>query len=480
MKIIYHILTLIGALALFSACSIEDLEPVNELTEEVVITDASSANAVLNRVYTLHRSSGSRAQRTVDMTICQSLSGIDQRIRIPIMPEIDDFSNNQPKENSEILLEYYREKYLLINNANYLLEKLEAGAAPDLSEERSLEMQAEARTMRAMAHFHILRNWGQFYDLTSNLGVVVSLKPIRGSNPMARSTVADTYKAITDDLNFAIANYPDGAIRKRYYMSKTFAQATLAKVQLYMGEYADAAVNAKAVIDNAADNFELYTGPQNDIWTQRWENPEVLFTPYAAGRTNPDGTAETGKMEFALFPSTLLINLGDESTGASDGTYDPRLEPTLTPWGSVSGYGYDKYPAREADVTTFNVYYYMRMAEVYLIHAEAEIRKPGGNQTVALASLNAVRGRQSVPEKVWSDKATLLADIRNDKSMELFTENGEPWFDLIRYHILGDIDAFSLKASLNFKEQFIFPIPLSAFEGNPGLVKNPVVPAPAS
>jgi len=481
MKIKYYILTLFGALALCSACSVEDLEPVNELTEDVVITDASSANAVLNRVYNLHRNSGTRPQRTVDMTIGLSLSGIDERIRIPILPEINDYASNQVKEDSGILLEHYREKYLLINNANYLLEKLKEGAAADLSEERSLEMQAEARTMRAMAHFHILRIWGQFYDLYSNLGVVVSLSPLRGADPIERSTVADTYKAINDDLNFAMVNYPDGATRERYYMSKSFAQALLAKVQLYMGNFTDAAANAKAVIDNASDNFELYTSPQNDIWTQKWDNPEVLFAPYAAGRTNNESTAETGKMEFALFPSTLLVNLGDESTGAIDGNYDPRINPVLYPWGSVKGYGYDKYPARESDVTQFNIYYYMRMAEVYLIHAEAEIRKSGGDQTVALSSLNAVRGRQSVIAKTWSDKATLLSDIRNEKSLELFTETGEAWFDLIRYHYLDDnFNAFSLKASLNHEEQFIFPIPLNAIEGNTALVKNPVVPASGS
>ncbi|WP_170150660.1 RagB/SusD family nutrient uptake outer membrane protein [Marinifilum flexuosum] len=458
----YNILALIILLGLFNACDVDDIIPINELTEDNVVTDAASANALLNRVYTLHRNRESGSTNAVDMAIGFSVSGIDQEQRFRILPDLADFNSNSIKDDSPTLKDYYIELYSIINHANFLIEKLEEGVAVDLSNERSLEMQAEARTMRAMAHFHALRTWGQFYDRNSELGVVISTKPIRGAQDLPRSTVQAVYDAIITDLDFAVTNGPSN--RERFYVSSTFAQALLGKVQLYMGEYAAAASNAKAVIDNTADNFELYTGIYTDIWAEQWNNAEVLFAPFANGRLNNEDSGEGKKILFGCKPSSVLQTIANNSTGADDANIDPRyfanfFEPTI------------KYPRNDAEEG--NTYYYMRMAELYLIHAEAEIRKDGGNSTLALTSLNAVRQRQAMPDKSFVDKATILKDIKDEKSLELFSETGESWFDMVRYHFEGDIDALVLKQSLTDVNQFIFPIPVEAIGGNPALVQNP-------
>lgn len=115
----------------------------------------------------------------------------------------------------------------------------------------------------------------------------------------------------------------------------------------------------------------------------------------------------------------------------------------------------------------------MRMAEVYLIYAEAETRKQNGDIPLALESLNEVRRRVSLNDLEITDKETLLNGIRKEKLLELFFENGEGWFDLIRYHSLGNISAFSEKSSLKNVNQFIFPIPLQVLTANNKMTPNP-------
>lgn len=117
--------------------------------------------------------------------------------------------------------------------------------------------------------------------------------------------------------------------------------------------------------------------------------------------------------------------------------------------------------------------YYIRLGEIYLIHAEAEARKAGGNLNEAMTSLNAIRERAGVEVYEVTDKTTFLAQVREEKLLELFFENGETWFDLIRYHKLGDISAFAEKSSLTSETQFILPMPLNVLSANNLLIQNP-------
>ena len=112
------------------------------------------------------------------------------------------------------------------------------------------------------------------------------------------------------------------------------------------------------------------------------------------------------------------------------------------------------------------------MADIYLIHAEA-LARAGGDPSLALASLNTIRDRAGVAVKEFTDIPTLLEDIRQEKLLELFYENGEPLFDIVRYDILGNLDASQIKPTLNNKYKFILPIPAEVLIGNDKLVQNP-------
>ena len=156
---------------------------------------------------------------------------------------------------------------------------------------------------------------------------------------------------------------------------------------------------------------------------------------------------------------------------------DPRFGLTDFPSEGIQKYSKDFTPFNQA------THIQLRLAEVYLIYAEAAARSnaPGspGFQK-AVAKLNVVRDRVGLKGKSPTDKPALLKDIRQEKLRELWGENGEEWFDLVRYaQIAGDVSVItSLKPTVTDPHQYIMPIPLGELSSPNGseVSQNPGYP----
>ena len=477
MKNINIIKLLVIGLLGFNSCSIDNVEPTNLLLEDNVITNESTAESVLNRIY----NSGTRNSMygqgiggggAEGFVFELSLAGSEAELLIQ-SNSLNTFSSNSVSNDYFLLESVYTDMYYNINLVNYFIEKIEQGDA-GVSESRKNELLAEARFFRAMAHFNLLKVFGQFYDINSEFGVVISTEPIRGNVEKARSTVQETYNIIIDDLTFAANN--TAPAREHYYISKTTVKALLGKVQLYMGDYTNAALNALDVINNS-EGFILQSNYE-DVFNSRW-GASTLLASYVD--LNVEGAQAHRFTRQNIGPSDVLKTIADEQDGVSgDGNedysagYDPRFTFGFSLDEANTTVLIGKYPFS----TTFtagagNSIKILRMAEVYLIYAEAEARRTGGDLTDALDKLNTIRNRASVAPKVLSDKATLLEDIRLEKLLELYCETGENWFDLVRYDRLGDISAASIKPSISSINKLTFPLPNNVLLGNPKLVPNP-------
>lgn len=473
-KYIRQVLFPVVLLVMASCEKFDDIQPTNLLTEDNVVRDEASANAMLNRMY-----NSTRAWDITRLSVALGWYGISQDLTSNgISGAGSDYVENNVQSENSLLEDYYSLLYYIINNANFLIDQLEQGNAVGIDESRKTEILSEARTLRALSHFYLLRIFGQFYDLNSPFGIVVSTSPIRGKFQFARNTVQETYDVIIDDLEYAAANGPSG--KQSVYLNAIASRGFLAKVQLYMGNYDQAASNALAVINNA-DGFALDPSFAN-IFNSQWHSSEVLFCPYVDEVNENDATTDFfGSHE--TFPSPYLIGLFDDSDGVSGdgdvdsiagGGFDARFLYAYDP-ATAGAWENGKYPKNQyASDESGNTYYYLRMAEIYLIYAEAEVRR-GGSSMDALARMNEIRSRGDVlmPPKSYTDDATLLQDIREEKMMELFTETGEAWFDLVRADRLGDISASSLKSTLSSVNKLIFPIPRNALVGNTLLIQNP-------
>ncbi len=463
-----QILILSFAAIFLNSCSIDDIEPINQLIAENTVRDERSAQQVLNGIYDLGREFD-----VSGFPIYVGAYGNEGVITGFLAGGSTAYNNNNVPVVNNYLANYYNGKYKIINTANFLIQELEAGKASNITEERKNSMIAEAKFQRALHYFELLRTFGQFYDLSSEFGIVITTDFSTSAVGQARSSVQDSYNLIIEDLEFAALNGP--VFIEHFYSGSLAAKALLSKVQLYLGNYERAATLALEVINNN----EGYALEQNysDVFLNRFNSSEVIFAPFAGPA--PEGGTQMSQINRTSFSSSLNsladAQIGTNSDGSLMGTgnnYDPRFSyaySDATKGVRTNG----KYPFNDLTNSENNTLYYLRLSEIFLIHAEAETRKAVPDYTSALNSLNIIRNRAGVNPKSFLDQATLLEDIRNEKLLELFFENGEPYYDIVRFDRLGNLTASDIKSTLVSDTRFILPIPARALNGNNLLIQNP-------
>jgi hypothetical protein len=127
-----------------------------------------------------------------------------------------------------------------------------------------------------------------------------------------------------------------------------------------------------------------------------------------------------------------------------------------------------KYKLRTG--TTGNEYpVILRLAEMYLIRAEARAQQT--NIAGAQADLNLVRTRAGLPNTTAAAQPQLLTALEHERWVELFTENGDRWFNLKRTNRADAV--LSLIKPLWKPFQKLYPIPDADRAANPNLIDNP-------
>src|SRR5690606_31798790 len=102
---------------------------------------------------------------------------------------------------------YWKAFYDQIDAANSVLKLIPNVADEGFGGSRKQEILADAHFLRAMSHFQLLRFYGQFYDRSSTLGIIIRTEPADfTTRDKKRSTVEETYNLILADLDRAIAD----------------------------------------------------------------------------------------------------------------------------------------------------------------------------------------------------------------------------------------------------------------------------------
>lgn len=491
-----YIVTCISLL-LFASCSdvtrdLDSFEPLYSLPAETAISDESSSEIALTGAYALLQQNDAEGNPNLSI-LPSTLSGVNAGGYF-IFLQAEDLAMiaNNPLPDGAALGRIYVGQYVLINRANWVINGVEKLTDADfINNARRTEILAEAKTLRALGHFHLLRLFGQFYDTSSEFGINVRQEPAKDDVAQPRVSVAETYTAILQDLDDAIANAPD--LRDKFYASKTFAKALKAKVLLYMGDYAEAATLAKDVMDNSGSSFEL-TATYEELFdhsgVHTLNNTEAIFDVYA-DNTQAEGVG-LGNF-WSIFASTADWYTDMDNTTAMDVNGQSiivdatRLAFVKTGAYAIPGLGNGNMKFLQRGGPQFETQYWLRMAEVNLIFAEASARSTNSVSTDALAALNEIRTRagalttgadgfETYPATIGLDQ--FLEAVRLEKLVELGAEQGEDWFDLIRYDYAdGFGSGFQVsdqKPTATNSDKFIMPIPtLSIDAGGGTVIQNP-------
>jgi starch-binding outer membrane protein, SusD/RagB family len=530
----YQFLALLSVSALtFISCdligSIDDMEPDHVVTDLNYITDAASAQTALNGVYASWRSTGVSYLR-------YGIASMAHTQAQAMVMGADEFAAENIETNNSNVETAYTAYYNVINAANTFLVHVNKNI-PGLSEEKRTEMIAEARCQRALAYLTLLKCFGEYWKQDSQYGVCLFKDElVRDNQVRQRSSVAETYKLISEDLDYAIAHCEQHPA-DHYHMSSLFAKALKAKMYFAQDNYPEAARLSEEVINEAETaGYELESEYAN-IFTEQFNSKEMLFAPYTA---NPNELMDASW--FAFSPGSLLKKVADDlvpddETGGDIVVPDPGEggdvvvpDPgeggdVVIPGGDGSeggdvvlpgdgddggivipgGDGGDfPFPPGEDDAASYDPlytwaykgggmtgiakyskltpefmfedsYYFMRLAEVYYIAAEAEARQ--GQYAKARTLLATVIERAGYTEDDVNAIADsdLLGEILKHKLCDMSNENLEEWFDLCRYNRQGGFESWTEdeKAELPSFRRNLLPIPKASMGANNLLVQNP-------
>jgi len=372
------------------------------------------------------------------------------------------------------LLDVWTTTYERIRRVNDFLVGL--GKYSTFDAETNAQYEAQARFFRAFLYFQLAKR----YD-----GVIL-YKDMNLQRDIDRSSAAETWNLIEEDLDFAASILPADAAFGR--LTKGAALAFKSRAMLYAERWqaakdaADAvfALNKYKLTEKYVDAYKgnnsesilqysyLRTGPSHSfdkdyatygeidnqggsgVPTQEmveayekrdgtninwsvWHGSDGTTTPPPYGDIEP------------RFQATVIYNGSiwqgktmENCVGGTNGRYMGYREDSYTQGRTVTGYYLKKFrDESNTDLTTYlstHTWVELRLAEVYLNRAEANYRL--GNSGGALNDLNAIRGRAEVnlPAKTGLTGIDLFNAIRQERKIELAYE-GHLYWDMRRWKL---------------------------------------------
>ena len=327
---------------------------------------------------------------------------------------------------------YVQQTYNAIYNTIYTANKIinNIDNVPGLDADERDNTLAEAYFVRALAEFDLLRTWGEHWNKTSVFGISVVTTTDAPQQSVARSTVEQSYQQIIADLTQA-----DGLFNNyqgNQYASSAAAKALLARVYLCYGDYEAAAENAAAVI--AEGSFALF-GPDDlsKIYTEKNTEEsifELVFDPQNTSAFN----AATYLRDDALRSDVIFIANADLHTFFESRPGDNRSSLVDFENNDVSIQPDGRTQKYRGETTKDNAAYIIRLAEMYLVNAEAL-----GRSSAGLAALNELRTSRGLEALQLSDVPTAddyLLAILDERRAELNFE-GHRLSDLARLGLTG-------------------------------------------
>lgn len=389
----------------------------------------------------------------------------------------------------------WRSFYNIVGQSNTIMKNINTYAGEGVSENMKLHGIGEARFMRGMAYSYLVQNWGEVPIIANNTTLLTDTS-------IARNTVESVWEFIIRDIRYATKVLPPTAVQTGR-LTKWAAEGMLAKMFLTragvgqsgtrnQSDLDSAAYYAKRVIDNSGKS--LMPNYEDLFKTANNNNQETLFA--LQWKYDGDWGTQNSVQAFLAYGSSIT-GFGDGwggDIGASkwalqqyeDLAGDKRRKATYMLPGDHYSYIHEEVddPAKpgakkivELDVKTDNngtgtfrsrahikkyvvgrpednggrvtqqhteiQSYMLRLADVYLIYAEALMGNAGSTTNAeALTYFNMVRARAGLQPLT----AITWEDIHKERILE-FAMEGQAWYDFVRLHYYNPTLAYSKLSS---------------------------------
>lgn len=401
-------------------------------------------------------------------------------------------SNTQDADNKNVKRDW--DWYLgQISNANQIICNIDriAGSDASLPAGERDQWKAEALCWRAYLLFKMSYLWGGVPVVTT-IPPAITAENVEQVYPEyfpSRKPVGEVFAQIIEDLNFAVQHAPEVSTANKMLFSKGFANGLLARVyaEKTAQDWSKVAQYCTAVEGMGFELCENY----GDLWayddTDAARNTsesilEVTWTRtsgnwfYMMFHRNAYNKNDSFSWQKWITPSRDLIAAYNK-----EGDTQRMNASIVTDACSWSTY----YPASEYKFmhkvpTNASSTILMRLAEIYLLHAEALAET--GDLPGAAAYVNKVRARaglKNLPSSASASKDAMIDAILDERRLELAFE-GFRFFDLVRHDRAVATCAAVAAADPSWKhrepltpETILLPVSQTAMDNNPSLTQNP-------
>ena len=415
----------------------------------------------------------------------------------------------------------WRSFFIVVGQSNLAIVNINKYAGVAVTPKVKKIAIAEARFMRALAYRYLVMNWGEVPVITNNMTIL-------SDTSISRNTAPSIWKFITNEMRAVVADLPETPIRAgrltkwsaegmlaRFYLTRAGVEANGAgpRNQMFLDSakyYAEDVIkNSKAALLTKYSNLFLFPYDNNSesLFSLQWayspgaygtQNTAPSYLAYSPDIANGDGWGgDVGATWWMMTQYEGIIALND--TVLKGNTIDARLHATFMMPGTrypeiTQTLGAVKqkliFPFAGTDVNSLSIKkyitgkaedvggqsarqnygndtYMMRLAEMYLIYAEATLGNSASTTDAkALEYFNKIHMRAGLPEYKLSSTGAVLpltADVIFKERIVEFAMEGMAWYDLVSLHYYNKAKAYSILNSqdrgLFFTKPDLFPDP---------------------
>ena len=430
-----------------ASCNL-NIPPLDQFSDPDAINNVSNARSLLSSAYVAYPHPEYEF----------SLLGNDF---VPTSLSIKDVSslnlyNWSDREISKLAPSLWQNYYNVIAQCDALLERMDNVKTSSTEEQNEKQtITAEAKTLKALCYFQLLKVFAPAYDLNPDAPGVI-LKTHLGIEDKQRSSIRDCVSTIRGLLSDAVQM--DGTSRNNGWLSKTAVLYLRADVALYSGDYETAITSGNAVIAKANDAYFTSEGISN-LWAKdSYAGRIFAFNTHSTYYSNIQFSMQEGD----YFCANPKLNVGTSDLRYTSFTYPFVMNGTVR---TLLG-KYNRCNKLNQTTAYINT---MRYAGAYYIVAEAYCRK--GETEAARVLINHYWhciGVSEAPAGITNQ--ALLELILTDKQRE-FVGEGVNFFDLKRTHLasLPRYSQWGTGASSSISStdyRWNFPIPVSEYRFN--------------
>lgn len=490
-------------LTTMAGCSL-DYDPIStpsELTEgtltdstKAVLADRDAAVSQRKAIYELLRNR--QEHMHLDYVLlgdCHSDNAYVGTVGAEVVPyetNTIDASNPDMARDWSRYLEDIAKANVLINGVDQLINE------GKVTEAEGRQWKAEGEIFRALDMFRMTRIWGSLPMVTTIPRTITSenIDSVYPAYFPPRATTEECYKQIISDLTDAEQYAPDFDSADRTLMTKTVAQAMLCKV------YAETAVQDYDKVIAYAEKVCATNGLELEpdfatLWGWDDQKKDCVKRNTSEGILEVHWYTGSGNWESWMY-GRCLEDYDNSFTWAKWVTPSRDLIKAFTDEGDTTRLNQtvvyyscnwsNYYPSSHYAFmyklrSGYNNEYYLRLADIILLEAEAYAHK--GELQKAAHLVNIIRHRAKLPNLTSAATASQEAmedAVLKERRLELACE-GERWYDLCRAGKVEEVmnslpsrDSGHLPLARQYTaNSYLMPIPQTALDENENLIQNP-------